>query len=49
MLDIERMKNLIDNFPTSGWERVDVEDRYRVALLRGVSAGHFLRKASGAN
>ena len=48
-LDIEKMKGLIDNFPTSGWERVEVEDRYRLALLRGIGVGHFLRKASGAN
>jgi len=48
-LDIERMKNLVENLPASGWQRVDVEDRYRLALLRGISAGHFLRKASGAN
>jgi asparagine synthase (glutamine-hydrolysing) len=48
-LDIARMKNLIENLPTSGWERIDVEDRYRLALLRGISAGHFLRKATGAN
>jgi asparagine synthase (glutamine-hydrolysing) len=48
-LDIERMKRLIDNLPTSGWERQDVIEPYRLALLRGISAGHFLRKASGAN
>ena len=48
-LDIERMKRLVENWPTSGWERPDVMRPYRLALLRGISAGHFLRKASGAN
>ena len=48
-LDIERMKRLVENWPTTGWERNEVMQPYRVALLRGISAGHFLRKASGAN
>ena len=49
VLDIDRLRRLIENWPTSGWEREEVIDHYRVALLRGLSAGHFLRKASGAN
>jgi len=48
-LDIERLKRLVEQWPTSGWERDDVIQPYRLALLRGISAGHFLRKASGAN
>jgi asparagine synthase (glutamine-hydrolysing) len=49
MLDIEMMKNLVDNWPKSGWETHDIEARYRWALLGGIAAGHFLRKTSGAN
>lgn len=49
ILDIDRMRRLVENWPTSGWEREDVMQSYRLALLRGISAGHFLRKASGAN
>ena len=49
VLDVEKMKRLIENWPTSGWEREEIEDRYRLALLRGISAGHFLRKTTGAN
>lgn len=49
LLDIERLKRLVDNWPTSGWERGEVSNPYRLALLRGIAAGHFLRKASGAN
>jgi asparagine synthase (glutamine-hydrolysing) len=48
-LDIERMRRLVENWPTSGWERDEVMQPYRLALLRGIAAGHFLRKASGAN
>jgi asparagine synthase (glutamine-hydrolysing) len=48
-LDVARMQHLVKTMPTSGWERQDVRQRYRVGLLRGISAGHFLRKASGSN
>jgi asparagine synthase (glutamine-hydrolysing) len=49
LLDIERMRRLVEDWPTGGWERCDVTLSYRHALLRGISAGHFLRKAMGAN
>lgn len=49
MLDIVAMRNLVDNWPNSGWERPDIEARYRSALLEGIAAGHFLRKVSGPN
>ncbi len=49
MLDIERMQRLIDDWPASGWERDEVIRNYRWMLLRCISAGHFLRKASGSN
>jgi asparagine synthase (glutamine-hydrolysing) len=48
-LDIDRLKRLVEDWPASGWERDDVVRPYRLALLRGIGAGHFLRKASGAN
>lgn len=49
LLDIERMKGLVENWPSSGWDRPAVIQAYRLALMRGISAGHFLRKATGAN
>jgi asparagine synthase (glutamine-hydrolysing) len=49
MLDVATMKNLVENWPVSGWEREDIDSRYRSALLCGIAAGHFLRKTSGAN
>ena len=48
-LDIDRMGRLVKNWRTVGWERDEIIEPYRLALLRGISAGHFLRKASGAN
>lgn len=48
-LDIERLKRLLENWPTFGWGRGDVISEYRLTLLRGIGAGHFLRRASGAN
>jgi asparagine synthase (glutamine-hydrolysing) len=49
MLDVDRMRGLIAALPDSGWERSDVMSAYRLALLRGISAGHFLRRAVGSN
>jgi asparagine synthase (glutamine-hydrolysing) len=48
-LDIPRMRRLIEDWPTDGWERPAVETPYRLALLRGISAGHFMRRATGSN
>jgi asparagine synthase (glutamine-hydrolysing) len=48
-LDIGRMRRLVAEWPETGWERQDVMNAYRLALLRGISAGHFLRKVAGSN
>jgi asparagine synthase (glutamine-hydrolysing) len=48
-LDIERLRAMFESWPSSGWERFEIRNSYRHALLRGLSAGHFLRKASGGN
>jgi asparagine synthase (glutamine-hydrolysing) len=48
-LDLERMKRLVEDWPAAGWERAEISQPYRLALMRGISAGRFLRKASGAN
>jgi asparagine synthase (glutamine-hydrolysing) len=49
VVDTERLRNLVANWPQAGWERLEIRQPYRFALLRGISAGHFLRKALGAN
>jgi asparagine synthase (glutamine-hydrolysing) len=43
------MRALADNMPTEGWHKPATTEKYRLALLRGVSAGHFIRKAAGSN
>jgi asparagine synthase (glutamine-hydrolysing) len=48
-LDQSRLRNLMENLPDSGWEKREVMEQYRLALLRGIATGHFLRKASGSN
>jgi asparagine synthase (glutamine-hydrolysing) len=48
-LDLRRMRSLVENWPTEGWHRPEVIQAYRLALLRGISTGHFIRRASGAN
>ncbi len=40
---------MVRDWPQSGWDRRAVADPYRLALLRGLSAGHFLRRAAGSN
>lgn len=49
ILDVEWMEALLAEWPTSGWHRAAVARKYRLALLRGISAGHFLRRATGSN
>lgn len=48
-LATERMRQLVRDWPQSGWDRHEVMEPYRLALLRGISAGHFLRRAAGSN
>ncbi|HEU0099000.1 MAG TPA: asparagine synthase-related protein [Allosphingosinicella sp.] len=43
------MRSLAENMPTGGWHKPAATEKYRLALLRGVSAGHFIRKAAGSN
>lgn len=49
MLDLPRLKKLVDNWPAEGWERSDIAIPYSIELLSAVSVGHFLRRVSGAN
>ena len=48
-LDLNRMRTMVENWPTDGWHRPEVMQRYRLAVLRGVLSGHFLRRALGSN
>jgi asparagine synthase (glutamine-hydrolysing) len=49
LVDLPRMERMLDQWPIGGWHRPEIFIPYRVALLRGVSAGHFLRRAAGTN
>ena len=49
IINISRLRALVENWPSNGWERNDVIADYQLALLRSISVGHFLRRASGQN
>lgn len=49
MIDTGRLQRLTEAWPEGGWNRSETLSRYRLALLRGISSGHFLRKATGSN
>lgn len=49
IFDVERMRRLVAEWPQGEWNSFAVQATHRIALLRGISGGHFLRKALGAN
>jgi asparagine synthase (glutamine-hydrolysing) len=42
MLDLTRMRLLIEEWPSDGFERLDVNRAHHIALTRGFSVGRFL-------
>jgi len=48
-LDLPALKSSLDDWPESGWHRVSTERRYRLKLLRGLSAGAFVRYVENDN
>jgi asparagine synthase (glutamine-hydrolysing) len=42
MLDLARMRSLIENWPSSGFERMDINRSHHIALTGGFSVGRFL-------
>lgn len=44
MLDLPRMRRLINNWPTEGFHLSQVQGPYHAALTRGFSVGRFLRR-----
>lgn len=48
-LDLPRMRALVKDWPADGWHDMATIQAYRLALLRGISTGHFLRRAEGGN
>ena len=49
LIDTQRLLKLMSAMPQSESHTDAVVRDYRLALLRGISAGHFLRKATGSN
>ncbi|HEX8625903.1 MAG TPA: asparagine synthase-related protein [Allosphingosinicella sp.] len=48
-LDLDGMKRLVERWPSGSWHSQSTTRDYRLKLLRGLSVGQFLRKASGSN
>ena len=42
MLDLARMRSLIENWPSGNFESPDVKRSHHIALTRGFSVGRFL-------
>ncbi|HEX9022747.1 MAG TPA: asparagine synthase-related protein, partial [Geobacteraceae bacterium] len=42
LLDLERMRKLVDNWPKDDWHTAKVMMDYRSALCNGISAGQFI-------
>jgi hypothetical protein len=49
MMDVDRLRALAEDSDEIDWNSRQAESAYRLALLRGISGGHFLRRATGAN
>ncbi|MEA2999606.1 MAG: hypothetical protein QOK17_1439 [Sphingomonadales bacterium] len=49
LLDVPKLRRLVDEWPAEGWDRPDIDKAYRLDLLRAVSLAAFVRKASGSN
>jgi asparagine synthase (glutamine-hydrolysing) len=49
VVDTPRLARMAEAWPSDGFERPRVIMSHRTALLRGVSIGHFMRRASGGN
>lgn len=48
-LDLPRLRGLLDSWPETGWHSLHVMRSYRLALMRGVATGRFLRQFEGGN
>lgn len=48
VLDVDLLRRLVRAWPGEGWEEGKLRATYRIALLHGLSAGHFLLAAHRA-
>ena len=42
-LDLERMRYLLEHWPSTGFERREIYTAWHLALTRGLAVGHFIR------
>ncbi len=49
LVDVARLRRALHDWPQAGWNGEAVSLLYRHAMLRGVAAGHFLRKVARTN
>ncbi len=49
VLDLKRMGDLLEAWPTGDWNGSATVESYRMALLRGFASGHFVRRAGEAS
>jgi asparagine synthase (glutamine-hydrolysing) len=49
LLDLPRLRTMIDDWPADGWHQPHVATRYRIGMLRALAHGHFLRRATRSN
>lgn len=49
VIDMDRLGQAIDSWPTSGWERMSVDYDYRGDVLHALSAAQFMHGAAGGS
>lgn len=49
MIDLDRLKRAVHNWPASDWHRRSTIEEYQLALTRGIGGGRFLRWYESAN
>ena len=45
LIDLDRLRALVRDWPDSGWEDPRIMGAYRIGLLKGLTAGHFILAA----
>lgn len=45
LIDVERLRALVRDWPQAGWEDPAIMGAYRIGLLKGLTAGHFILAA----
>ena len=45
LIDVERLRGQVRNWPDGGWEDPRIIGDYRIGLLKGLTAGHFILAA----